>query len=388
VELARALDAAGAKSSPLASPPTPPPPSEDLAAQVRRSMQRQEQAHARARRLAETEHDYAAAVRELETLAEHLRDAGLYALLVRRRDRAAELDRLIREAVRETKLKGVRRLVEELLTLQPREELRRLLATLPGPPDRLSNAVGMTLALIPAGSFRMGSPDGEAERGKDEGPVHEVRITRPFYLGVHPVTQAQYQRVMGSNPSHFHAGDGGGPEHPVDQVTWDEAMEFCRRLSASPEERAAGREYRLPTEAEWEYACRAGTATPFWWGASASSTQANFKGSHPYGGGEKGPYPRRTTRVGAYSANPWGLHDVHGNVWEWCADWFDEACYANSSIEDPLGPESGSGRVLRGGSWHSVGGSCRAAFRCRYAPGSRYSSIGFRTALTAPQDEG
>jgi formylglycine-generating enzyme required for sulfatase activity len=250
----------------------------------------------------------------------------------------------------------------------------------------LINPLGMRLALIPAGAFRMGSPEDEAGRSADEGPVHEVRITRPFYLSIHPVTQAQYQRLMGSNPSHFHPGRGGGPEHPVEQVSWDEAVEFCRRLSELPEERAAGRVYRLPTEAEWEYACRAGTATPFWWGASASSALANFDGEHPYGGAEKGQYLRQTARVGSYPANPWGLFDLHGNVWEWCSDWFDKGYYGQSPREDPAGPDSGSDRVLRGGSWYYFGRRCRSAFRFHSVPGCRNDSIGFRAACTAPRD--
>jgi formylglycine-generating enzyme required for sulfatase activity len=394
--LAQELDALGSKAPspsalvvPAEPPPLPPPvkDEDDLAGQMQRTLQQQQQVHTRARQLAETEQDYAAAVRELDQLPEHLRDAALHALLIQRRDRAAELDRLIREAVRAANFNGLRSLVKELLRLQPRrDDLRRLLSTLPEPPKRLINAIGMRLTLIPDGTFWMGSPDAEAERRANEGPVHEVRITRPFYLGIHPVTQALYQPLMGANPSYFYQGKRGGPEHPVEQVRWDEAVEFCRRLSDLAEERAAGRVYRLPTEAEWEYACRAGTTTPFWWGASASSAQANFDGRYPYGGAKKGQYLQRTTRVRSYPANPWGLFDLHGNVWEWCADWYAEDYYANSPIEDPKGPERGPGRVLRGGSWGSNGSDCRAAFRNRFGPGSRYHYLGFRAALTAPQD--
>src|SRR5205807_7859539 len=138
-----------------------------------------------------------------------------------------------------------------------------------------------------------------------------VTLTRPFFLGRFPVTQWQYQRVMGVNLSFFFGGErGGGPEHPVEMVNWEDAVEFCRRLSALPAEKAAGRVYRLPTEAEWEYACRAGTTTPFSFGTALSSTQANFNGTYPYGGAATGPYLRRTAKVGSYAPNAWGLYDM------------------------------------------------------------------------------
>jgi formylglycine-generating enzyme required for sulfatase activity len=197
-----------------------------------------------------------------------------------------------------------------------------------------------------------------------------VELTRDFYLGVHPVTQAQFEHLMGNNPSHFTGEKGGGPDYPVEQVTWDEAVEFCRRLSALEVEKAAGRVYRLPTDAEWEYACRAGTQTPFWWGTSATTTQANFDGNCPYGGAEKGPCLQRTSKVGSYPANQWGLCDMHGNVWQWCDDWYNDW-------------ESGNRRVLRSGSWNSDGKYCRAAYRGGSEPSYRNAGYGFRVAATA-----
>ena len=244
----------------------------------------------------------------------------------------------------------------------------------------------MRFALIPAGTFLMGSPESEEDRFDDEGPQHEVAITCPFSLGVHPVTQEHYRKVMGKNPSHFTRKKGGGANHPVEQVSWEEAVEFCRRLSARPEEQAAGRTYRLPTEAEWEYACRGGanSSSPFSFGSSLSSAQANFDGNHPYGGAAEGPYLQRTTPVGSYQPNAFGLFDMHGNVWEWCADWYDENYYSQSSRQDPQGPQNRNLRVLRGGSWHLDGHDCRSAYRVRSGPGNRILIIGFRV-LCSPR---
>jgi uncharacterized protein (TIGR02996 family) len=260
----------------------------------------------------------------------------------------------------------------------------------------LTNSIGMRLVHVPAGTFCMGSPPREQDRHDDEGPPHDVDITRPFYLGMHPVTQEQFERVVGKNPSHF---DALGANHPVEQVTWEEAALFCRSLSGWSEERRLRRLYRLPTEAEWEYACRGGTSspTPFRYGASLSSTQANFDGRRPYGSAASGPDRECTTPVGSYRPNPLGLYDMLGNVFEWCADWFHPRYYADSSREDPPGPaagftavagtasrvlRSGPGRVLRGGSWSSPGRNCRSAFRGSAAPNKQLSTIGFRVAMT------
>ncbi len=188
-------------------------------------------------------------------------------------------------------------------------------------PKEITNSIGMKLVLIPAGKFMMGSPKDEKDRFDDE-EQHEVEITKPFYMGVYDVTQAEYEKVMGKNPSYFSAaGDGKDrvkdmdtTRFPVEMISWADAVEFCRKLSEMPEEKQAGRVYRLPTEVEWEYACRGGTVTAFHYGAALSSTQANFRGNFPYGGAAKGPYLERTTKVGSYQPNAYGLYDMHGNV--------------------------------------------------------------------------
>jgi formylglycine-generating enzyme required for sulfatase activity len=255
----------------------------------------------------------------------------------------------------------------------------------------LINSLGMKLVLIPPGKFLMGSPQSEAERDADE-TQHEVAVTRPFYLGAYEVTQAQYQQVMGKNPSFFHPNNTGGTEHPVEQVKWGDAGEFCRKLSEMPAEKAAARMYRLPTEAEWEYACRAGTTSAFHFGDALSSTQANCNGNFPYGGAAKGPYLARTAKVGSYPANAFGLHDMHGNVWEWCSDWYDEKYYQRSPKENPPGPSQGvlsTGfhgdfyRVARGGCWLDEPRGCRAAYRFRFMTSDPYRLVGFRVVCVA-----
>jgi formylglycine-generating enzyme required for sulfatase activity len=265
-------------------------------------------------------------------------------------------------------------------------------------PLSLVNTLQMRFVLVRPGKFLMGSPDHEGQRGTDESPWHEVEITRPFYLGVCTVTQEEYPRVMGANPSHF-ASTGGGsrkvggmdtPRFPVERVTWDEAVEFCLRLSGLPGEKSRGHAYRLPTEAEWEYACQGGhlfkASVPFHFdqtSLSMSSRQANFNGYFPYGRIATGPNLLRTTTVGAYPPNALGLYDMHGNVWEWCADWYEAGYYHVSPKRDPTGPycSSENRRVLRGGSWNSLGHGLRAACRNRYEPGARNNNFGFRVVL-------
>jgi formylglycine-generating enzyme required for sulfatase activity len=256
----------------------------------------------------------------------------------------------------------------------------------------MTNSIGMKLVLIPAGKFLMGSPATEAEREVGE-EQHEVAITRPLYLGVHTVTQGEYQKVVGKNPSWFHAGNGGSVDHPVEQVRWGEAREFCAKLSALAEEKQAGRHFRLPSEAEWEYACRAGTTTPFNVGDALSSKQANFNGSFPYGGADKGPYLRKTAKVGSYAPNPWGLYDMHGNVYEWCNDWYEPNYYKESPKQNPKGPEkgvvpTGIGNnffvVVRGGCWLDEGAACRSARRFRLQQTDPYRWTGFRVACDVP----
>lgn len=186
----------------------------------------------------------------------------------------------------------------------------------------ITNSIGMKLKLIPSGEFLMGSPESEEARDSDEGPQHRVRITKPFYLGVYEVTQGEYERVTGDNPSCFSKVGTGKAKvagqdtsrFPVEEVSWEDAVEFCRKLSDLPSERSARRVYRLPTEAEWEYACRAGTTTPLHFGTQLNGREANCDGNYPYGTDTKGTYLKRTTTVGSYKANAFGLYDMHGKL--------------------------------------------------------------------------
>jgi len=237
-------------------------------------------------------------------------------------------------------------------------------------PKALANSVGMRIVLLPAGSFTMGASAGDPHRRSNEEPAHEVILTEPFYLAVNPVTQAEFARVMGANPAQFQPGEGGGPSHAVESVSWDDAVRFCERLSETTDEKRARRSYRLPTEAEWEYACRAGTGTPFSFGESLAPDQSRFQGA------AEGPSP-----VGSYPANLFGIFDMHGNVWEWCADWYDENYYKSTPLRDPAGPATGKFRVLRGGSWRNGAERCRASYRNALAPYQRDSATGFRVVL-------
>ena len=232
---------------------------------------------------------------------------------------------------------------------------------------------GLTMKWIAAGSFEMGSNDGDS----DEKPVHRVTLSKGYWLGEHEVTQGQWQAVMGSNPSHFK-----GSNLPVEQVSWEEAMAFCKKLTRDEKAKGrlpAGMSYTLPTEAQWEYACRAGTTDAFHYGNRLDSSMANFDGNYPYGGASKGVYRQKTTSVGSFKPNAWGLYDMHGNVWESCSDWYGS--YSSGSVVDPAGARSGTNRVIRGGSWGSSARDCRSANRYRSTPGYRFNSLGFRLAL-------
>jgi formylglycine-generating enzyme required for sulfatase activity len=244
----------------------------------------------------------------------------------------------------------------------------------------LGNKVTMKLVLIPAGTFTMGSPKNDKDRSADESPQHEVTISNPFYMGIYTVTQEQYQQVMGENPSEFK-----GKTNPVEKVSWDDAVEFCKALS-----KKTGKTVRLPTEAQWEYACRAGTTTPFNTGNTIGTDEANYDGNSVYG---KGEFRNKTTPVGSFNANGWGLFDMHGNVYEWCSDWYRDNYYANSPKTDPQGPESGTvyvwnslfggctEHVLRGGAFPMMSACCRSARRDRTDPHNRSSDIGFRVVV-------
>ncbi len=245
---------------------------------------------------------------------------------------------------------------------------------------------------IPSGSFLMGSPPNEAKRANDEGPQHEVTL-QGFFMSQTPITQAQWRKVaewtpikaerwgrrLHLNPSRF-GGRLDSDQRPVAQVTWHDAMEFCHRLS-----QRTGRHYTLPSEAQWEYACRAGTTTPFAFGDTLTSDLANYDATYSYGDGPKGKWRKQTTPVGMFPANAWGLHDMHGNVWEWCLDyWHNSYAGAPSDGSAWLTPSASEEemRLLRGGSWSLDPGICRSAYRFLGRPGYASVNVGFRVVLT------
>lgn len=227
---------------------------------------------------------------------------------------------------------------------------------------------------VPAGSFMMGSPVTEQDRDLDEDPVTDVTLTRGFWMGKHEVTQREYQEITGTNPSWFQ----GDPNRPVEQVSWKEAVAYCARLTER--ERLAGHlprsyAYRLPTEAEFEYAARAGTSTRFSFGDDPDYSKVNDYAWHFGNSGGK------TQPVGRKLPNAFGLHDIYGNVFEWCLDWYADR-YAAGPVRDPLGPTNGFTRVLRGGSWDYPAQYCRSAYRNNVTPGRRSRSFGFRVVLS------
>jgi formylglycine-generating enzyme required for sulfatase activity len=227
---------------------------------------------------------------------------------------------------------------------------------------------GMEFVKIPKGSFMMGSPDDERDRDSNE-KLHHVNIPHDFYLSKTLVTQAQWQALMGNNPSHFK-----GNNLPVEQVSWFDVQHFIAQLNHK-----TGQQYRLPTEAEWEYACRAGTTTPFFFGDTITPEQVNYDGNYPYGNAKKGLYREKTVAVKSLPPNAWGLYEMHGNVWEWCNDWYGD--YPNEPVTNPTGANKGSFRVLRGGSWHGFARYTRSAFRNGRTPDDRDFHFGFRFAL-------
>ena len=243
-------------------------------------------------------------------------------------------------------------------------------------PLELTNSVGMAFRLVPAGKFLMGAPDDEPGWNKHEAPVHGVLITKPFYLGIGPVTQAQFQAVMGFNPSYFGPKLGGQPDWPVENVTWGDAEHFCEKLELLANEESFGRVYRLPTEAEWEYACRAGESMPYFFGQKLSPKHALFAT------GTK-TTPHAPVPAGAYPANKFGLLDMHGNVLEWVNDWYSAAAYFEAVKADPQGPDRGTLRVCRGGSWMMFPAECRSAARRPYPPSHAANTLGFRVVLQA-----
>jgi formylglycine-generating enzyme required for sulfatase activity len=233
-----------------------------------------------------------------------------------------------------------------------------------------TNRLGMTFVLIKAGRFMMGSPSNEPKRESDE-KQHTVVLTKDFYIQTTEVTQGQWKAVMGNNPSFFKAC---GVNCPVERVSWDDSQEFIKKLN-----QMGDGYYRLPTEAEWEYAARAGTTTPFAFGNCLNTDKANYDGNYPLTGCSKGKYRKKTISVASLGKNVWGLYDMHGNVEEWCSDRYGD--YPDISVTDP-GPSSGSSRVFRGGSWSNYGQYCRSARRDGNSPGYRDGHIGLRLKRT------
>jgi formylglycine-generating enzyme required for sulfatase activity len=253
--------------------------------------------------------------------------------------------------------KEVQTHVVEPRVVEPKEvaESRKAQASLP---SEFTNSLGMPFRLIPAGKFLMG----------DSGSQHEVILTRPFYMGMYPVTQGEYERVIGRNPSHFK-----GDRHPVECVSWEDAMAYIERLNSISEEKSLGRRYRLPTESEWEYACRAGSTSAYCFGEEES-----LLGDYAWYGSNSGS---KTHPVGEKRPNAWGLHDMHGNVLEWCSDWYGD--YPRVTVTDPVGPKDGSYRVLRGGCWSGGAAFCRSSYRRGGDPSYRFSYLGFCLALSS-----
>jgi formylglycine-generating enzyme required for sulfatase activity len=236
--------------------------------------------------------------------------------------------------------------------------------------DKYANSLGMKFVYIGPGSFMMGSPPSESGQDSDE-KLHRVTLTKGYWLQTTEVTQGQWQAVMGRNPSRF---SSCGSDCSVEKVSWTDAQDFIRKLNRRGDKIT----YALPTEAQWEYGARAGTSTPFAFGNCLSTSQANYDGNRPLSGCSKGTYRRSTVKVASFSANAWGLYDMHGNVWEWCQDWWGD--YPSGSVTDPTGPSAGSGRVVRGGGWGGYARDCRSAGRDGGSPGLRNNGLGLRLA--------
>ncbi|MBF0461737.1 MAG: formylglycine-generating enzyme family protein [Magnetococcales bacterium] len=238
-----------------------------------------------------------------------------------------------------------------------------------GAAETYTNSIGMAFVLIPSGSFTMGAPSGPDAKNLnyDEVPQHPVAISKAFYLGKYEVTQAQWESIMGNNPSEFK-----GADRPVEKVNFVDVQQFVKRLN----EKEGTEVYRLPTEAEWEYAARAGTTTRFPWGESECGAEL-FAWYDANSG-------KQTHPVGQKQPNAWGLYDMEGNVWEWVQDWHDGRYYENTPGNDPTGPEKGSYRVFRGGSWEYEPALLRPSYRNDSRPDRRYNDLGFRLARTIP----
>jgi formylglycine-generating enzyme required for sulfatase activity len=237
------------------------------------------------------------------------------------------------------------------------------------------NKIEIPFRWCPPGKFKMGSPESEEDRFDNENQV-DVTLTKGFWMMETEVTQELYQAVIGQNPSHFK----GSRKLPVDKVSWYDAQTFIQKLNETNAvvNQLSGFRFTLPTEAQWEYACRAGTTTATAFGDSLSSEQANFDGNYPYNGAAKGLYLGKTIPVSSYPPNSWGLYDMHGNVYEWVSDWYVKTLTGGADLS---GPAETSYRVLRGGSWHFIGRLCRSAYRFGSNPANRHKFNGFRFAI-------
>jgi len=306
----------------------------------------------------------------LQAMQENPEDTALRLVfadwLEERGDARGELIRLLHTLTQSIKVRGRKNL---------EDRLRALLASGVHPVGPFwTNSLGMKFAWIPAGTFLMGSPERELtikDRRKGEGLdefQHPVTLTKGFYLAIYPVTQACWRQVIGKIPGYQDLGD----DLPVADLTWRDCQTFLRTLSGRD-----GHAYRLPTEAEWEYACRAGTTTPFYFGKTISSDQANYDGNYPYGKGNKGTNRNKPTPVGSFPPNAWGLYDMHGSVWEWCVDRWG-MFMLGEEVVDPKGPKQGEYRVLRGGSYGIAAHALRSACRERHRPSVSFPTYGFR----------
>ena len=240
--------------------------------------------------------------------------------------------------------------------------------------EYLGNGIKLEMVYIPGGSFLMGSPGNEKRREGNESPQHQVTL-QPFYMGKYLITQQQYQAMMGNNPSNFK-----GENRPVEKVSWYDAIEFCKKLS-----RKTGKIYRLPSESQWEYACRAGTTTPFYFGETITSELVNYDGNYPYAYAPKDKYRKETTDVGSFPPNAFGLYDMHGNVWEWCEDiWHGNYNGAPTDGSAWETEENSKKRILRGGSWFNDSGNCRSARRYYNDADDLINDRGFRIVSSCP----
>ena len=240
---------------------------------------------------------------------------------------------------------------------------------------RFTNSLGMEFVFVKPGTFLMGSPVEDFHRNSDE-IQHRVTLTKGFYIQTSEVTQGQWKTIMGENPSQY---SYCGPDCPVEMISWNEAKKFISKLNMKEKTNR----YRLPTEAEWEYACRAGTDTHFYFGNSLYTTQANYNGNHPLPGDPRGRNLNRTVPVKSYPPNKFGIHDMHGNVYEWCEDWYGE--YPHGHAIDPVGPKSGISKVSRGGGLSSYARRCRSANRTKHLPNYWSFYIGMRLVFTAEE---